>query len=79
MNWSIELTQYDIQFKPRHAINVQTVANFIVEFTYRPIEYPTWEMHVDGAANEQGAGVGIAFSGPENHKVTFSLKFSFRA
>jgi len=77
MKWSIELTQYDIHFSPRPAIKGQAVADFIAEFTYRPVEFPIWDMHVDGAVNEKGSGVGIALSSPEGDKVKFALKFDF--
>ena len=32
--WSIELSEFDIQFKPWIAIKGQALADFIVEFTY---------------------------------------------
>ena len=79
MKWSIELMQYDIRFKPRPPIKGQAVADFIVEFTYRPFEYPIWEMHVDGATNEKGAEVGMALTGLDGCKVKFTLKFLFNA
>ncbi|KAL5581058.1 hypothetical protein UlMin_013500 [Ulmus minor] len=34
--WSIELGEFDIQFKPRTAIKGQALADFIAEFTYTP-------------------------------------------
>ena len=34
--WSIELSEFDIQFKPRTAIKGQALADFIAEFTYTP-------------------------------------------
>ena len=31
--WAIELSEFDIQCRPRIAIKAQALANFIVEFT----------------------------------------------
>nr|XP_025632476.1 uncharacterized protein LOC112727076 [Arachis hypogaea] len=31
MAWAIELSQYDLQYEPRHAIKAQAMANFLVE------------------------------------------------
>ena len=31
--WAIELSEFDIQYRPRTAIKGQAVADFIVEFT----------------------------------------------
>lgn len=84
MKWSIKLTQYGILFKSWPAIKGQAIADYIVEFMYRPIEYQMWEMHMDGVANHRvkpsrEAGARITFSGPDNYKVKFTIKFSFHA
>ena len=31
--WAVELSEFDIQYRPRTAIKGQVVANFIIEFT----------------------------------------------
>ena len=31
--WAIELSEFDVQYRPRTAIKGQVVANFIAEFT----------------------------------------------
>ena len=33
IQWAIELSQFDIEYKPRVAIKAQALADFIVEFT----------------------------------------------
>ena len=33
VQWVIELSQFDIEYKPRIAIKAQALANFVVEFT----------------------------------------------
>ena len=33
--WAIELSEFDIQYRPRTAIKGQAIANFIAEFTLR--------------------------------------------
>ena len=37
LKWAIELTQFDVEYKPRTAIKRQALVDFIVEFT-GPIE-----------------------------------------
>ena len=60
LKWNIELSQYDITYHPRKAINGQALADFIAEFTEKdngedeaindsPIQ---WKMYVDGARND---------------------------
>ena len=33
VQWAIELSQFDVEYRPRTAIKAQALANFIVEFT----------------------------------------------
>lgn len=33
VQWTIELNQFDIEYKPQAAIKAQVLANFIAEFT----------------------------------------------
>ena len=33
IQWAVELSQFDIEYKPRTAIKAQDLADFIVEFT----------------------------------------------
>jgi len=33
IQWAVELSEFDVQYKPREAIKAQVLANFIVEFT----------------------------------------------
>ena len=72
LKWNIELSQYDITYHPRRAINGQALADFIAEFTDRgeekeePIETITrWKLFVDGAKNDYCAGAGIVLETPE--------------
>ena len=34
LKWSIELSEFHIDYRPRMAIKGQALANFVVEFTY---------------------------------------------
>ena len=61
--WVIELSEFDVVYRPRPAIKAQALADFIVETSFRePIrelvdpEQPLWTLHVDGAANQDGCG-----------------------
>ena len=44
------------------------------------VQCPTpWELYVDGAANQQGSGVGLVLVSPENITIEKSLRLSFSA
>ena len=59
MKWAIELSEFDIRYKPKIAIKWQVLADFVMEFTSaEPAEntqttpdLPIWKLSVDGAAN----------------------------
>ena len=55
--WAIELSKFNIQYRPRTAIKGQVVADFIVEFTHDEDkgakESPQWSVHIDGSSNRQ--------------------------
>ena len=59
MKWAIELSEFDIRYKPKTAIKGQVLADFVMEFA--PVELaeptqprddlPIWKLSVDGASN----------------------------
>jgi len=85
LKWSIELSQFDIDYKPRTAIKGQALADFVVEFTGLPVDaveevQPVrWKLYVDGSSNDNGSGAGLVLHTPEGHKVTAAIRFEFTA
>jgi hypothetical protein len=78
--WSIELSQYDIQFLPRGNIKSQVLGDFLVEFT-SPIqeEVPhVWLLLVDGSSNLKGSGAGVVLEGHNDLLIEKSLRFEFK-
>ena len=59
MKWAIELSEFNIKYKPKTAIKGQVLADFVMEFTSAELveatqltsDLPTWRLFVDGAAN----------------------------
>ena len=59
MKWAIELSEFDIGYKPKTAIKGQILADFVMEFTSAELveatpttsDLPIWRLSVDGAAN----------------------------
>ncbi|KAK3037368.1 hypothetical protein RJ639_030466 [Escallonia herrerae] len=63
--WSIELGEFDIQYKPRPSIKGQALVDFIVECTLPIDEVKShvaqpavfaWMLYVDGSSNTMGSG-----------------------
>lgn len=80
--WGTRLGLSDIQYKPRHSVKGQVLADFITEFT--PIEgglngvynvvVQLWRVFINGAFNAQGARIGIVIVLPEGIKLEHSLR-----
>ena len=67
IKWAIELSEFDIRYRPRTAVKGQVLADFIMEFApMEPIEttqlipdLPIWRLSVNWVANAQGSGAGL--------------------
>nr|XP_025665327.1 uncharacterized protein LOC112764025 [Arachis hypogaea] len=79
--WSIELSEFDIQFQPRGSVKSQCLADFVAEFTNTSAEERSrpWTLFVDGASNPQGAGAGVLLESSDGIILEHSLRFSFKA
>ena len=59
MKWAIELSEFNIRYKPKTVIKGQILADFVMEFTSTELteatelapDLPIWKFSVDGEAN----------------------------
>ena len=87
MKWVIELSEFNIRYKPKTAIKGQVLADFVMEFTSAELaeatqttpDLPIWRLSVDGAANAQGSGAGLILTSPKGIDIEYVLRFGFRA
>ena len=87
MKWALELSEFDIRYKPKRAIKGQVLADFVMEFTLAELtedmratpDLPIWKLFVDEVANAQGSGVGLILTSPEGIDIEYALRFGFRA
>ncbi|XP_020238112.1 uncharacterized protein LOC109817307 [Cajanus cajan] len=78
--WSVELSQFDITFKPRGPIKAQCLADFMNELhPHGQFEEQWWTLHVDGSSNCQESGAGVILEGPKGIVLEQSLRFRFKA
>ena len=87
MKWAIELSEFDIIYKPKTAIKGQVLADFVMEFapielaktTHAEGDLPNWKLFVDGASNAQGSGADLIITTPEGIDIEYALRFGFHA
>ncbi|GKA33078.1 reverse transcriptase domain-containing protein [Tanacetum coccineum] len=85
--WSIELGEYDIQYRPRTSIKGQILENSIVERSKdetgaTPMEIEEelpdpWVLFTDGSFCVYGSGAGLILINPEGMEFTYALRFRF--
>jgi hypothetical protein len=82
--WAIELSMYDIVYKPRTAIKAQALSDFMAEWTQiqtppkeRDLEY--WTINFDGSLQLQGARAGILVTFPKGESLKCVLQMHFPA
>ena len=86
MKWAIEVSEFDIRYKPKTAIKGQVLADFVMEFTSAEpakdaqitTDLSIWKLFVDGASNAQGSGAGLILTSPEGIDIEYALRFGFR-
>jgi hypothetical protein len=82
--WAIELSMYDIVYKPRTASKAQALSDFMPEWTEiqtppkeRELEY--WTINIDGSVQLQGAVIGILVTSPKGENFKYVLQMHFPA
>ncbi|XP_075491166.1 uncharacterized protein LOC142529496 [Primulina tabacum] len=77
VKWTIELREYNIEYKPRVAIKAQALTDFLIEMI-QPREEEVWRVFVDGASNSSGCGVGVVLVAPSGEKIKLALRIDSR-
>uniref|UniRef100_A0A2N9GAF3 Reverse transcriptase n=1 Tax=Fagus sylvatica TaxID=28930 RepID=A0A2N9GAF3_FAGSY len=83
IQWAVELSEFDIEYRPRQAIKAQALADFIAEFTVAEEEPPeekpdrNWEIEIDGSSVKGARGVGIIFKTLEGHLLKHSTRLQY--
>jgi hypothetical protein len=80
----IELSIYDIIYKPRITIMAQALSDFVAEWTEtqtppkeRELEY--WTINFNGSLQLQGAGASILVTSPKGENFKYVLQMHFPA
>ena len=79
--WAIELSEFDIQYRPQIAIKGQVVTDFIAKFIHDEDkgveESPHWSIYTDGSSNKQAGGAGIVLLSLEGDIVECMVCLNF--
>ncbi|XP_073035175.1 uncharacterized protein [Primulina eburnea] len=77
VKWTVELGEYNIEYKPRVAIKAQALSDFLSEMV-QPNEEEVWRVFVDVASSLAGCGVGVVIISPPGEKIKLALRIDSR-
>ena len=82
VQWAIEFSQFDIEYRPRTTIKSQALADFIAEFTLLnkdslTDEIERWTIQTDGSSAQKRGGVRVVITTPDGEMLKYggSTKF----
>ena len=79
--WAIELSEFDVQYRPRTAVKGQIVADFITEYTQSKDKgaegHRLWNIHTDGSLNQRLDGADVVIQTPEGDKIKCMIRLDF--
>jgi hypothetical protein len=84
VKWTIELSMYDIVYRPRTVIKTQALSDFVVECTEtqtppkeRELKY--WTINFNRSLQLQGVGARILVTSPKGENFKYLLQMHFPA
>ncbi|XP_024043085.1 uncharacterized protein LOC112099830 [Citrus clementina] len=90
VKWFVQLSEFNLTYRPRGAVQAQALANFVLDCTEpseevheeQPVEQEkpegVWLIMVDGSRSEQGSVAGVVIRSAEGVEVFYAVKFEFQ-
>jgi hypothetical protein len=81
--WAVKLGALTIDFKPRTAIKLQALVDFMAEWRENQLPTPTvrlehWVMYFNGSLNHEGAGAGVLLISPMGEQLKYVLQIYWK-
>ena len=84
IQWTLELSEFDVRYQPRSVIKAQVLENFIAEFTPNQGELDEednsqkWVIYVDGSSTLYAGGNGVVLKSPEGDKLKYASRLQYQ-
>ena len=81
VQWAVELSQFDVDYRPRMAIKAQALANFVTEFTIADQDPKTnyWMVYTNRLLAASIRGVGVILLSPKKDILRYRVQLQFPA
>ena len=75
VQWAVEFSQFDIDYRPQTTIKVQALANFVTEFTMtdQDPEVDYWTMYTNRSSIAGVGGVGVILLSPKKEVLKYGV------
>ena len=79
IQWAIELSQFDIEYRLRTVIKAQALADFIGEFTLPDLDQEAkyWTICTNGSSIAGLEGIGIIVTSPKKDVLKYGVQLQF--
>ncbi|GFZ06713.1 hypothetical protein Acr_18g0008830 [Actinidia rufa] len=88
--WSIELSEFHISYRPRMAIKDQALSDFTYDVAPSPEikvseeqnqdnDLAKWKLFVDKLANQHGCGAGLVLQTSSGEQMEYAIRIGFKA
>ena len=81
VQWVVELSQFDVDYRPRTTIKAQALVDFVAEFTMvdQDPESDYWTVYTDGSSASGMGGVGVILLSLEKYILKYKVQLQFLA
>ena len=80
VKWAIELSQFDIEYRPRTARKAQALADFIAKFTTPKNtgdQKDLWTINTNELSTQKEGGAGVVITSPEKDVLKYGVQLKF--
>ena len=81
VQWAVELSQFDINYRPRIAIKAQALADFVIEFTVadQDPESDYWMVYTKGSSASGLGRIGVILLSLKKDVLRYRVQLQFLA
>ena len=75
VQWVVELSQFDVNYRPKMVIKAQALADFVAEFTIadQDLESDYWTVYIDGSSAAGIGGVRVILLSPKKDILIYEV------
>ena len=78
VQWTIKLSQFDVEYRPRLVIKAQLLVDFIAEFSFSDDnQVQLWTVHTDSSSIKKLRGARVIMISSNNNALKYGVYIQF--